>query len=99
PPAVGRARALIRPPADDRLHAEVVVGLPKLGRRGRVAEANRGVERALRLLVDGDAAALVLVEIVGLFARVQFLALGRARLCVELLQALVSLPLAGLLLC
>src|SRR5215213_8812936 len=50
PLAVGRARALIGPAADDRLHAEVVVGLPQLGGRGRAAEADRGVERALRLL-------------------------------------------------
>src|SRR5215207_9218191 len=97
PLAVGRARALIGPAADHGLHAQMFVRLVELrGGRG-VREPDRRVERRLRLLLEGDAAALVLVEVAGLRTRAQAFVLRLAAARVEALRALVSLALALLL--
>src|SRR5215204_5012210 len=98
PLAVGRARALIGPAAGDRVDADVVVGLRQLGRRRGAPEADRRVERSLRVLPDGDAATLVAAEVVGLGARAQGRFSRDAAAYVEALQALVSLAAALLLL-
>src|ERR1044072_9682971 len=49
--AVGRAGTLISPAADDRVDADMIVGLGQLGRCRGVRESERRVERTLRLAV------------------------------------------------
>src|ERR1044072_711802 len=96
--AVGRAGTLISPAADDRVDADMIVGLGQLGRRWSVRESDRRVERTLRLLVERHAAALVTPEVAGLRTRAQTYVLRLAAARVEALRTLVSLGLALLLL-